>query len=293
MRVPQCVCLAALLIVAPAIAQEHQHDAPADQNADAPGGHGGQTSADDEIPDAPVPSPPNEFAADHVFAPSAMAAARAQLRREHGGGRVSSVFLRMAEYQGGNDDGGYRWDAEGWFGSDIHRLVLKSEGEGARSDGVERAELQALYSRAVGVYTDIQLGVRQDFEPSRRSYITAGVQTLFPYWFHAEGALFLSDAGEILGRIEGSYDGRITNRWILQPRVELNLAAKDSPELHTGSGLSIAEIGLRLRYEIKREFAPYVGISWEKQFGRTGDYARLAGGDDQVTSFVFGIRAFF
>ncbi len=249
-----------------------------------------------EVPKTPPPPPPADHVADRFFSPAAMAEARAQLQREHGGGAVpySKVMAELFEYQarsGGAD--GYRWEGEAWFGGDINRLVFKSEGEGTRGEGVESAELQALYSRAVGVYTDVQVGVRQDFEPHNRTYATVGFETLLPYWFSVEGAAFVSNKGELLGRFEGTYDLRLTNRLILQPRAELNFAAQDTRATQTGSGLSNAELGLRLRYEVRREFAPYIGISWDRQFGRTADYARARGDDPEATSVVFGIRAFF
>ena len=245
-----------------------------------------------DIPKSPPPPPPADYAADRVFGQDAMNAARDTLRREHGGAVVSQVMARLAEYraQGG---GGYRWDGEAWFGGDINRFVLKSEGEGARRDGLEAAELQALYSRAVGPYFDLQAGVRQDFKPKSRTYATVGFEGVAPYWFDVEGALFLSNKGELLGRLEGSYDLRLNQRFILQPRAELSFSAQDIPETRTGSGLSNAELGLRLRYEIRREFAPYIGISYERKFGGTADYSRAAGDGADNTSFVVGVRAWF
>lgn len=124
-----------------------------------------------------------------------MAAARAQLQREHGAGAAWKVMANLAEYQARAGADGYRWDGQAWFGGDIHRPVFKSEGEATRGEGVEAAELQVLYSRAVGVYTDLQLGVRQDFEPRARTYATVGFETLLPYWFDVEGAAFLSNKG--------------------------------------------------------------------------------------------------
>lgn len=246
-----------------------------------------------DIPKTPPPPPPTDHAADRFFSPAAMDRARAELRREHGAVITSKVMTNLAEYQARKGADGYRWDGQAWFGGDINRFVLKSEGEGTRGEGVEAAELQALYSRAVGVYTDVQVGIRQDFEPHNRTYATVGFESLFPYWFDVEGAAFLSNKGELLGRIEGTYDLRLTNRLILQPRAEFNLAAQDTAETRTGSGLSNAELGLRLRYEVRREFAPYVGVSWDRKFGKTANYARALGEDVEATSFVVGIRAFF
>jgi copper resistance protein B len=281
------IILAPFVLTVPAAAQTMDHSAMPGMSAPAP------PAATGEIPHGPPPAPPQDRAADLYFPPEAMTAARAQLQLEHGGGAVSKVMANLAEYQARPGADGYRWDGQAWFGGDVDRLVLKSEGEGARGEGVEAAELQALYSRAVGAYTDLQVGVRQDFEPHARTYVTAGFETLLPYWFDVEGAAFLSDRGELLGRLEGLYDLRLTNRLILQPRVELNLAAQDTAATRTGSGLSSAELGLRLRYEIRREFAPYVGVSWDRKFGRTADFVRADGGEVEATSLVVGVRGFF
>lgn len=246
-----------------------------------------------EVPKKPPPVAPADHAADRYFPPEAMLAARAQLRQEHGAMPVSKVMASLAEHQARKGADGYRWEGEAWFGGDINRFVLKTEGEGTSGEGVESAELQALYSRAVGVYTDVQVGVRQDFEPRGRTYATVGFETLLPYWFEVEGAAFLSTKGDLLGRLEGSYDLRLTNRWILQPRVELNFAAQDDRAAGKGAGLSDAELGLRLRYEVRREFAPYIGVSWERKVGRTADYARALGDTVEDKSVVFGVRSFF
>lgn len=241
---------------------------------------------------AAPPPIPTDHAADRVFQPEMMAHARQHLDM-HGGQSFSQVMSNLAEYQARKGGDGYRWDGEAWFGGDINRLWLKSEGEGSFRNGVDSAELQALYGRAIGPYFNLQAGVRQDFRPRSRTYLTVGTEGLAPGFFEVSGALFLSTQGELLGRLEGYYDQRITQRLILQPRVELNLAAQDTRETRTGAGLSQAELGLRLRYEIRREFAPYIGVSYERRFGRTADYARAAGEDAYATSFVVGVRTWF
>ncbi len=259
-----------------------------------PGATGSQRLLSEiEVPNTPPPAAPADHAADRYFPPEAMAAARTQLRQEHGAMPVSKVMASLAEHQARKGADGYRWEGEAWFGGDIDRFVVKTEGEGTSGEGVESAELQALYSRAVGVYTDVQVGVRQDFEPRGRTYATVGFETLLPYWFEVEGAAFLSTRGDLLGRLEGSYDLRLTNRWILQPRAELNFAAQDDRAAGKGAGLSDAELGLRLRYEVRREFAPYIGVSWERKVGRTADYARALGDTVEDKSVVFGVRSFF
>lgn len=245
------------------------------------------------IPHLTPPPAPTDHAADAFYDPTKMAAARAVLREEHGGARYSMVMANLAEYQARSGGDGYRWEGEAFYGGDINRFVLKSEGEGAFRGGVDAAEVQALYSRAISRYFDLQVGTRQDFGPKNRTYLTLGTEGLLPYWFDVQGAVFVSTKGEVLGRVEGTYDLRLTQRLVLQPRGELNFAAQDSRETQTGGGLSNAELGLRLRYEIRREFAPYIGVSYDRRFGRTADYARAAGDDVRTTSFLAGVRAWF
>ena len=244
--------------------------------------------------DAPAPAAPEPSYADRIWGRDAMVGSRRMLRSEHGGGTFSQIMFNLAEVQVREGRDGFRWDGEGWFGGDINRLVIKSEGSGSFAEGPDDAEVQALYSRAIGPYFNLQAGLRHDFTPNpSRTYATVGFEGLAPYWFEVEGALFLSNKGDVLGRLEGYYDQRITQRLILQPRAELNLAAQDVPETGIGAGLSDIELGLRLRYEIAREFAPYVGVSWDRKLGDTADFARAAGEDSSSTSVVLGIRAWF
>jgi copper resistance protein B len=243
---------------------------------------------------ASAPPPPMDHYADRFFPASEMSRSRAAMMREQGGQTLYQVMFNLAEVQARAGRDGYRWDGEAWIGGDINRLWLKSEGEGAFREGVESAEVQALYSRAIGPYFNLQAGVRHDFRPSpTRTYATVGFEGLAPYMFEVEGALFLSNKGEVLGRLEGYYDQRLTQRVTLQPRVEFNLSAQDVPEIRIGSGLTDAELGLRLRYEISRQFAPYIGVSYEAKTGRTADFARADGKDPTTTNFVAGVRFWF
>ncbi|WP_068072463.1 copper resistance protein B [Novosphingobium lentum] len=244
--------------------------------------------------DAPAPPPPTDHYADRQFPASEMDRARHAMMHEQGGRSFAQVMFNLAEAQIRNGENGYRWDGEGWFGGDIDRLTIKSEGEGVFREGVEAAEVQALYSHAIGPYFNLQAGVRHDFRPSpTRTYATVGFEGLAPYWFEVAGALFLSDTGDVLGRLEGYYDQRITQRLILQPRIELNLSAQDVPAVRLGAGLTDAELGLRLRYEISRQFAPYLGMSYEAKTGRTADFARADGRKPSSTSLVAGVRFWF
>jgi copper resistance protein B len=243
---------------------------------------------------APAQPLPTDHAADRVFAPQEMMEARHHLA-QHGGQTFSQVLLNIAEYQLHSGRDGYRWDGEAWFGGDINRVWIKSEGEGEfRRGGLDSAEVQALYSRAIGPYFNLQAGLRYDFKPSpSRTYATVGFEGLAPGFFEVEGAAFVSNKGEVLGRLEGYYDQRVTQRLILQPRVEFNLSAQNAPSIGIGSGLVDAEAGLRLRYEVRREFAPYIGVSYLRKAGDTARLARLAGEDVHSTSLVVGIRTWF
>ena len=212
----------------------------------------------------------------------------------HGGQKLYRVMVDTFEAQLREGRDGFAWDAEAWYGGDLDRLWLKSDGEGTIGGSLEKAEVQALYSRALDPYFNLQAGVRYDVRPDpSRAYAVIGLEGLAPGFFEVEGALFLSTKGELLARIEGSYDQRITQRLILQPRAELNFAAQDSPGIGVGSGLSDAEIGLRLRYDIRREFAPYVGVEYRRTFGETRRMLQGEGEDAGGWSFLTGIRAWF
>lgn len=269
---------------------EHAPAAPADPHA----GHDMSAMTAPAPPaDAPPPAP-GDRAADRFHPPRDMAAARAQLAIEHGGGRAWKVMLSAAEWRpkAGADD--YEWRGEAWYGGDLNRVVVKTEGEGSVSGDLHSAELQGLYSRAIGPYFDAQVGLRHDVEPGpSRTYAVVGVEGLAPYWFEVGAAAFLSEKGDLLGRLEGAHDLRLTQRLILESRVEVNLAAQGVAEHEMGSGLTDGEAGLRLRYQFRPEFAPYVGVVHLRKFGRTADLARAAGEDVEETAAVVGVRAWF
>ena len=257
-------------------------------------------------PSPPVAPPPPEalqapaYAADQVYGTGEMTKAREEVRRESGDLRNWRLLFDQLEVslQGGRD--GYVWDdAQFWYGGDIDKLWIKSQGEGEFGGRLESAEVQALWSHAIDPWFDLQAGVRYDFEPDpSRGYLVVGVQGLAPYWFEVDGALFLSNKGDLSGRVEVEYDQRITQRLILQPRVETEFAFQDVPEIGIGSGLSTAELGLRLRYEIfparaPAVIAPYVGVQYERAFGDTADFRRAAGDRVGGWSFIMGVRTWF
>lgn len=226
--------------------------------------------------------------------PERMAAARAHMF--HGMGGVHSMVLvdRFEHLSGGVDDA-LLWDAQGWIGGDERKFWVKTEGEySLDASEFEAAQLQALYSRAISPNFDLQIGVRHDFEPGpATSYGVVGVQGLAPYWFEIDAAAFLSDAGDLTARIEAEYELLITQRLVLQPRAELQFAAGDVAEHDLGAGLTETEFGLRLRYEISREFAPYIGVEWHDLQGDTADLARLNGEATSDRVIAVGIRFWF
>ena len=243
---------------------------------------------------APPPPVPTDNAADAVYGAEAMHMGRHHLQTFHGGQKLFQALVNIAEAQFHKGRDGFEWDAEGWYGGDIHRLWVKSEGEGVFGRSIEKAELQALYSRAFNPYFNWQAGIRYDFKPNpSRVYAVLGIEGLAPSFFDVEGSIFLSNKGELMARAEGYYDQRITQRLILQPRAEVNFAAQNSREIGVGNGLSDAEIGLRLRYDIRREFAPYVGVQYRRAFGRTRDYLRAEGENASSWSLLTGVRLWF
>lgn len=264
--------------------------------ADPHAGHNMQPTAPDP-PSAAAPAAAlggPAHAADTVFPPDRMFDARGMLRNEHGSIRTHRVLIDQLEarIQGGRD--GYAWDAQAWYGGAINRLWVKTEGEGTFGDSPEQVEVQALLSRTLDPWFNLQAGVRYDFRPDpERGYLVFGIQGLAPYWFEVDGAFFLSEKGDISARFEGEYDLRVTQRLILQPRVDLDFSLQDVPETRIGSGLSSAEVGLRLRYEFVPEFAPYVGVHYGRAFGDTSRFRRAAGEDVGGWSLLVGARTWF
>ena len=278
----------------PACSPEHAAMGHCTPTQDRPAADSGAVGTDLPAGDAPAPLPPGDWYADRLYPKGEMEHSRHAMMLENGAQTTAFLSFNLAEYQARNGRDGYRWDAEGWYGGDINRVMVKSEGEGDFGEAIESVETQLLYSRAVDAYFNLQAGLRQDLgHGPDRTYATIGFGGLAPYWFEVEGALFVSNKGDVSARIEGYYDQRVTQQLVLQPMAEFNVAAQDVPERGVGAGLSDMELGLRLRYEIVREFAPYVGVEWARKFGDTARFARLGGEDVSSVSLVMGLRAWF
>ena len=260
--------------------------------ADPHAGHDMSKSAS-EVPLAPPPPEATSgpaHAADGVFGAEAMRRSRATLAREHGGLPHSGIIIDRAEARFTDGPDGYLVDGDAWWGGDVNKAWFKAEIEGEWR-GKPEAELQALYSRAIAPWFDLQAGVRYDARPGDDTvHAVIGVQGLAPYWFEVDAALFLSDRGDLTAHGEAEYDLRITPKLILQPRGEIALSAQDVPELGLGSGLTSVSLGARLRYEITPGLAPYVGIEAERAFGDTRRFRKAEGEDASPISLVAGVR---
>ena len=181
------------------------------------------------------------------------------------------------------------WDAQAFYGGDYHKLWLKTEGVHEQDENDVRIE--ALWNRIVSPWWSTQVGVRHDSgEGPSRTWLALGVEGLAPQWFDVEAAVYVGEESRTALRVDVSYDLLLTQRLVLQPQVEADVYGKDDPARRIGSGLSDIEAGLRLRYEVRREFAPYIGVHWVRRFGETAD---LAGDDRSDTRFVAGVRVWF
>lgn len=203
------------------------------------------------------------------------------------------VLFDQLEWQAGEGANGVNIDSRGWIGGDRDRLWFRAEGDG--EDGrVGEAQTHVLYGRQFARYWDLVGGIRQDFRPGpAQTWAAFGVQGLAPYWFDIEATGYVGASGRTHARFEVEYELLFTNRLVLQPLFEAELFGKSDPERGVGAGLSTTDLGFRLRYEIRREFAPYLGITWSNKWGKTADFAEIAGADTGGARFVTGLRLWF
>ncbi|MFD2231808.1 copper resistance protein B [Alkalimarinus sediminis] len=206
---------------------------------------------------------------------------------------LTKVMLNQLEIRDIGDDNTTAWDAQAWIGKDLQKIWIKSEGEYANSK-TEESEVQLLYSHAIAPYWDAQIGWRGDIRPSPdRHWLALGFQGVAPYFFEIDSAIFIANHGRVGARIEAEYEFLFTQQLILTPELEMNFYSKDDIDTHTGAGLSDIETGLRLRYEIRREIAPYVGINWSKKVGKSADFSREANESTEKVEALLGIRVWF
>ena len=207
---------------------------------------------------------------------------------------LATLLIDRLEHRWRDGENSIDWDVQGWIGGDTNKIRFNSEGGKPVEGGVETAEFQLLYSRMTSEFWDAQIGVRHDLRPRpQTTYGVLGFQGVAPYFFDVTTQLFVSEEGDFSARLEAEYDLLITQKLILQPRVEVNASAQRVRELDIGPGFNDVDLGLRLRYEVIREFAPYIGVNWERKLGETADIARDHGEDAGDLSFVTGVRFWF
>ncbi len=219
-------------------------------------------------------------------------------------GTTAFALAEVLEYGPvGGDERPIRYDLVGWVGGAVNRVWLKADGEQSTTGSDGAADLQLLYGRLVAPFWDLQAGLRLDAlygdhhgdeGGSLRPHVALGLEGLAPGWFEVEPTLFVSLEGDVSARLTLSYDLLLTQRLVLQPRVEAGAAVQDVPERQVGSGLNEVEAGLRLRYELWRELAPYLGVTWDRRFGKTaelvGARAARADGPAGEVLVVAGLR---
>ncbi len=222
-------------------------------------------------------------------------AAATPLAQPHGDRIFTYVQAEQLEYRVVNDGSDrLSWDVRAWVGGDYDRLFFKTQGDDPIDGSVDNGEVQLRYSRLVAPFWDLAAGARYDVEPDpSRAYAVFALHGLAPQFFEVDADLFVSEESDVSARLEVEYPILLTQKLILQPSFELDFAVQEVQELGVGPGLSEVELGLRLRYEIVREFAPYIGFVWERKIGRTADLARGAGEEFDTPAFVAGIRFWF
>jgi copper resistance protein B len=207
---------------------------------------------------------------------------------------LGMLLIDQLEYAHDNHgDSAAFLDAEGWYGEDFNKLWLKTEGNGAHGR-LEDLRTEALWSHAVTTYWGTQLGVRQDLgKGPHRTWAALGIQGLAPFWLDTEAELYLGQDGRTAARVQLEYEELMTQRLILQPKVEVSLYGKADPRRGIGSGLADSELGVRLRYDIKREFGPYIGAVWRERYGRSATFARTRGERVGELQLAAGVHFWF
>jgi copper resistance protein B len=207
-------------------------------------------------------------------------------------GQIFHAFTLETEYGGGEHGPVASWDLDGWIGGDYNKLAIKSEGE-VEDGTLGQSEYWGMYSRNISTFWDFQAGVRHDTQPVSTTYAVFGFEGLAPQFFETEAHLFVSDEGDVTARIRQENDFLLTQRLIVQPYAEINLAAQDVEEQEIGAGFVDGEFGIQTRYEITRKFAPYVDVRYERKFGETSSIAKSEGEDNDNVIGAVGIRFMF
>lgn len=207
------------------------------------------------------------------------------------GGLTPKFKIDQLEHRWTDSHTSIHWDVQAWIGGDTRKIGLTSEGSKRGGGDVNKAEFQLLYSHMLSEFWDLQGGLRYDARPRpSTSYGVIGLSGTAPHFIETTLQAFVSEEGELSARLKAEQDLLITQQWVLQPSAEINLSANHVPEREIGRGITDISLGLRLRYEIMREFAPYIGVQWERKFGETADFARRHHDNVSETSVIVGIQ---
>lgn len=240
-----------------------------------------------------APTEPREPIPELTDADRAAAFPAVRPHAAHDRGVHSYGLLDRLETWDADEGTAVAWEGVGWIGGDLNRVWLRSEGE-AIDGSPESADVEVLFGRSISPWWDLVAGVRHDFgEGPSQTFAAVGLVGLSPYKFEIDATAYLGQSGQTALRLEAEYDTLLTNRWILQWHAGVELFGQDDPQRGVGSGLGTAEAGLRLRYEITRRFAPYIGVAWERAYGETGELRRSRGEDASDTRIVAGLRFWF
>jgi len=293
-RLPAALCTLTLLWTSTALAQHEQHRQHEQHKQQShshqhPPGPADKTHADPSQSEREhiAPDPPQHQMHDMPYK------AMADMMGMDDTKRFLRTVVDELDWRDGDGDNAIAWDAYARYGGDYNKVWLKTEGE--RSDGaIEHASVELLWDRVFSRWWSVQSGARHDFgEGPSRNWLGVGVQGLAPYFFEVEATAYVGDGGRTAARLRVEYELLFTQRLILQPAIELNAYGKDDPANRIGSGVSDLEASLRLRYEFRREFAPYIGAAWVRHLGRTAGLMRAAGDESSDLQLLAGIRFWF
>ena len=267
----------------PPAAEHHQHEMPMPDTPASQSSPDANTSEAEHVP----PDPPKHSMEEMPY--RAMAEMMQMDDRE----RYGKVLLDQLEWRDTSEGNASVWDVEAWYGSDYNKAWFRTEGDRVKGQ-TEDARAELFWDHIISRWWHVQAGARQDFgDGPSRTWAAFGVQGLAPYWFEIEATVYAGEQGRSAARFKAEYELLLTQRLILQPEAEVNLYGKSDRERGLGSGLSDFEAALRLRYEIRREFAPYVGVVWSRRLGDTADLARASGTDPSDVQIVAGFRIWF
>lgn len=269
-----CIAPTVMLVFA-SHAQDHS------EHAHAPAASTAQQEATTHVPPDPPQHEMRDMSAKEMI----------ELMDMDDGAPVLMLRADELEWRKG-DEGQLSWDLNAWYGNDYNKAWFKSEGEAADDD--EESRLELLWDRVIARWWSLQAGIRHDLsEDSSRTWAAVGVQGTAPYWFEVEATAYVGDEGRTALRFAIDYELLLTQRLILEPEIEFNIYGKRDESNGIGSGISNSEAALRLRYEVKRELAPYVGVAWTRLYGNTADLSREQGTDVDELQWLLGIRGWF